>query len=72
MTDMSKVVVFASTGVEYDIEDAKVSIDDLIASLEEAKANGAEYVVQDSGNYHGAQWQAVTDSWDWAEDVIGS
>ena len=70
MANLDDTIVLAAGSVQYDIEEAKCSIDDLIASLEQARANGAEYVVMDSGNhYRGAKWQTVVDEWDWAADL---
>lgn len=42
--------------VEYDKDAAVVSIDDLIAALEEARESGASHVLGLSGNYRGAQY----------------
>lgn len=51
------VYVFMSAGrVEYDMGEAAVHIDEMIAALEEAKADGATHVVGLSGNYRGAQY----------------
>lgn len=43
-------------GAEYSKTEAAVDIDELIASLTEAKEDGATHVVVPSGNYRGAQW----------------
>lgn len=52
-----KVYATMSAGsVEYSKDEAEVSIDDLIAALEEAKEDGATHVVGLSGNYRGASY----------------
>lgn len=54
---MDKIYATMSAGsVEYSKAEAEVSIDDLIAALEEAKEDGATHVVGLSGNYRGAQY----------------
>lgn len=69
MANLDDTIVLAAGSVQYDIEEAKCSIDDLIASLEQAKADGAEYVVMATGNYRGAKYQTMVDEWDWAADL---
>lgn len=54
---MDKVYALIPAGsVEYGKEDAEVSIDELIAQLEQAKGQGATHVLGLSGNYRGAQY----------------
>lgn len=70
MSDFSKenTIVLGGGNVQYGIEEAAERIVDLIAALEEAKNDGAEYVVMSSGNYRGAQWMSVSADWNWASD----
>ena len=64
-------IVLSGGDVEYSLEEAAVSIDDLIKTLEDAKSEGAEYVVQSSGNWRGAKWMNTSLMYDWAEDYDG-
>ncbi len=64
----SNTGVLGGGSVQYSLADAAVSIDDVIAALEEMKENGLEHVVMSSGNYRGAQWASVGTNWNWAED----
>lgn len=61
-------IILDGGGAEYDIAEAQVSIDDLIRELQEAKEDGAEYVVLPSGNYRGARWLRLRANYEWAED----
>ena len=63
-------VVLAGGGVEYDVEEAQVSIDDLIAVLEGAREDGATHVVMESGNYRGARWASVVADVTWLEEEL--
>lgn len=67
---MIDTIILPAGSVEYSIEDARTPIDDMIALLQSAKINGAEYVVMESGNWRGAKWQCVVAEYDWHEDVI--
>lgn len=67
---MIDTIILPAGYVEYSIEDARTPIDDMIALLQSAKINGAEYVVMESGNWRGAKWQCIVDEYDWHEDVI--
>lgn len=52
-----KIYALMSAGsVEYSKDQAEVSIDELVAALEEAREDGATHVVGLSGNYRGAQY----------------
>ena len=54
---MDKVYAVIPAGsVEYAAEEAEVSIDELIESLERARNDGATHVLGLSGNYRGAQY----------------
>ena len=64
----SNTAVLGGGGVEYTIEEAATPIDELIAALEEMKADGVEHVVMSSGNYRGAQWASLAADWSWAEE----
>lgn len=64
-------IVLDGGAVEYSLERAAVSIDDLIKTLEDAKSEGAEYVVQSSGNWRGAKWMNTSLVYDWAEEYDG-
>jgi hypothetical protein len=64
----SECVTISAGRVEYDINEAAVSIDDMIDMLESAKSEGATHVVGTSGNYRGAQWIRLGRSYDWADD----
>lgn len=61
-------IVLNAGSVEYDITEAAADIDAVIATLEEAKEEGATHVVLPSGNHRGAQWMRLRASYDWAED----
>lgn len=61
-------VILSSGGVQYDVEEAQVSIDDLIAVLEGAREEGATHVVMESGNYRGARWASVVADIVWPEE----
>lgn len=61
-------VVLAGGGVEYSAKDAAVSIDDVIAALEQAKEDGAEFVLMSSGNYRGAKWASIGTDFDWMDN----
>ena len=50
------VATISAGSVEYGIADAQVSIEDLIAQLQQAQEEGATHVVGLSGNYRGAQY----------------
>ena len=71
MSDFKKesTIVLEGGNVQYGIEEAAERIDDLIAALQEAKNDGAEFVVMPSGNYRGAQWMSVSADWNWASDT---
>lgn len=63
---MSETTVVLGTGsVEYSINDASTDINDLIASLEEAREDGATHVVAYSGNYRGAKYLRLTGEVEW-------
>ena len=64
-------IVLGGGSVEYSLEEAAVSIDDLIKTLEDAKSEGAAYGVQSSGNWRGAKWMNTSLKYDWAEDYDG-
>ena len=70
MSDFNKekTIVLEGGNVQYGIEEAAERIDDLIAALQEAKNDGAEFVVMPSGNYRGAQWMSVSADWNWASE----
>ena len=61
-------VTMSAGNVEYSAEEAAITIDDLIGSLESAKSEGATHVVQSSGNYRGAKWMHTSRQYEWAED----
>lgn len=50
------IATMSAGSAEYSIEDAQVSIDELISQLQEAKEDGATHVVGLSGNYRGARY----------------
>lgn len=57
---MSKTYATMSTGsVEYSKANAELSIDELIAALEQAKEDGATHVLGLSGNYRGARYVRI-------------
>lgn len=64
-------IILDGGSVEYSLERAAVSIDDLIKTLEDAKSEGATYVVQSSGNWRGAKWMNTSLVYDWAEEYDG-
>jgi hypothetical protein len=62
---MKDTTIGLSAGnVEYSIDEAVVSIDELISALQEAKDEGATHVVGYSGNYRGAQYVSISTQWD--------
>lgn len=66
---MIETTVGISAGnVEYSANEAAVSIDEMIAALQAAKEDGAEYVVGFSGNYRGAQYVRLSTDYEWLED----
>lgn len=67
--DRAEVVTVYAGSVEYSVDEAAASIDDLIDLLENAKEEGATHVVFLSGNYRGAQYLRVDNSYDWLEDA---
>lgn len=62
------VIGIDAGSVEYDRDKASVSIDDLIAALQEAKEDGATHVVGYSGNYRGAQFVRLGLEWTWDDE----
>ncbi len=69
LDDMTqKTIILGGGGVEYDMSKAVCPIQELIDSLLEAQRDGAEYVVQSSGNYRGAKWASVNGDYAWAND----
>lgn len=66
--DEMKVIGLMAGSVEYSIEDAVVSIDELIGALKQAKEEGATHVVGYSGNYRGAQFTKIDPDWQWEDE----
>lgn len=66
--DENTMIILGGGQVEYSAEEAATPIDDLIAALQEAKEDGAEYVLMSSGNYRGAQWAGIGTDWTWKND----
>ena len=54
--------------VEYDPEQATMTIDDLMEVLEQAKADGATHVVGLSGNVYGAKYVRIYPEVDFGDD----
>ena len=54
--------------VEYSKSEASVGIDELIEALEQAREDGAEYVVGLSGNYRGAQYVRLGLDFEWEDE----
>ena len=50
------IATISAGSVEYGIAYAQVSIEDLIAQLQQARKEGATHLVGLSGNYRGAQY----------------
>lgn len=65
--DTDLTVSISAGSVEYSLDAAAVPIADLIALLEEAQEDGAEYVVGLSGNYRGAQYVRLGTSYEWLD-----
>lgn len=61
---MSTVAITSGT-VTYSASEASVSIDELIATLEEAREDGATQVVGLSGNYRGAKYVRLFAEVEW-------
>jgi len=66
--NLETTAVLGGGGVEYSAKDAAVSLEDLIAALEEMRDEGVTHVVMASGNYRGAQWARVSANWSWASE----
>lgn len=66
--DTQTVIGLAAGDVSYSIEDAAVSISELIGMLEQAQEEGATHVVGFSGNYRGAQYVTVATDYEWVEE----
>lgn len=64
----NNIVTMAAGNIEYDIEAARLSIDELIEALEDAKSLGAEYVVGLSGNYRGAKYARLSAELEFEEE----
>lgn len=62
-------VMLAGGSVEYSLEKAACSIEELIESLEQAREDGATHVVLSSGNYRGAQWATLRPGYDFLSEV---
>lgn len=54
--------------MEYDADKAEVVIDELIATLRSAQAEGATHVVFLSGNCRGPQYVRIRMEYDWLGD----
>lgn len=67
--DRAEVVTVYAGGVEYSVDEAAASIDDLIDLLENAKEEGATHVVFSSGNYRGPKYIRIGNSYEWLEDA---
>lgn len=72
MSDVTKenTIVVADGEVEYSLTDAAIPIGQMIEALENARVDGAEYVVALSGNHRGAKYMAVNTAAEWLEDVL--
>lgn len=55
-TPEQRIITIDSADVEYGLDKAVVSIQEVIDMLEDAKSFGATHVVGLSGNYRGAQY----------------
>jgi len=64
---METTVGINAGSVEYGANEAAVSIDEMIAALQAAKEDGAEYVVGFSGNYRGAKYVRLSTDYEWLE-----
>jgi hypothetical protein len=61
--------IFINAGfVEYNINEARVSIDEFIAMLEEAKEDGATHLVGLSGNYRGAKFVRISTAYSYNDE----
>lgn len=66
--DMEPITVTLYAGdVFYDVNEAAVSIDNLIQMLEYAKEDGATHIVLLSGNYRGPRYLGLSLDFDWLE-----
>ena len=54
--------------VEYSLERAAIPIDDMIEALNDAKFEGAEWVVMRSGNVRGAKWAKIDPYYEFLEE----
>ena len=71
MIDPTTTITLSAGNVEYSLDEAAVSIDDLIDLLESAKSEGATHVVGTSGNYRGPQWARIGSysGYGWADEA---
>ena len=60
-------IILDTGSVEYSAEEAQTDIDDLIATLKEAKEDGATHVVLSSGNHRGAKYMRVYADYEWVD-----
>lgn len=66
--DKSLVITLSAGSVEYSVDDAAVSIDELIDVLAQARDDGATHVAGTSGNYRGPQWVRLGLNAGWADE----
>ena len=66
--DPQTTITISAGSVEYSLEEAALTIDEMIRLLEEAKSEGATHIVGTSGNYRGAQWVRLGRTYDWADE----
>lgn len=68
MATENNTVVLSGGSVTYSMSNAASSIDAVIEALQQAKDDGAEFVVMSSGNYRGAKWASVGASTSWVQE----
>lgn len=62
--DQRLVVTLDAGDVEYSLTEAATDIDQIIDALQQAKDEGARYVVGLSGNYRGARYVSISPNYE--------
>lgn len=63
-----RIIGMNAANAEYGIEDAVIPLDDLLAVLQDAKAEGATHIVGYTGNYRGAKYAKFATTYDFLDD----
>lgn len=65
-----QIAIMQSGSVEYSMESATVSLEDLREMVDDMEQQGVTHVVVASGNYRGAKWQHLPLGWEFQEDYF--